>query len=55
MVRRHLGFSVDEWDRLPWWQQRLYVEELDAELAGGDQGAEQSSDESLLAHGFKIT
>lgn len=57
MVRRHLGFSVDEWDALPWWQQRLYIEELDAELSGGeDQGAvEQSSDDALLAAGFKIT
>ncbi|WP_190824684.1 hypothetical protein [Saccharopolyspora pogona] len=54
MVRRYLGFSVDEWDRLPWWQQRLYVEELDAELSGPDQGDGQSSDEALLAAGFRI-
>jgi hypothetical protein len=28
-VRRWLGFSVDEWCALPWWQQRLYIGELD--------------------------
>lgn len=56
-MRRHLGFSVDEWERLPWWQQRMYVEELDTELTGDgdDQAVEQSGDDALLAAGFKIT
>lgn len=26
MIRRHLGFTIDEWQALPWWQQRLYME-----------------------------
>lgn len=39
MVRRHLGFTIDEWESLPWWQQRVYVESL-AEEFGGDQSRE---------------
>lgn len=38
MIRRHLGFSVDEWRALPWWQQRLYAEGL-AEEQPWRQGA----------------
>ncbi|MGW1676036.1 hypothetical protein [Saccharopolyspora sp. NPDC002376] len=55
-MRRHLHFSIDEWDRLPWWQQQVYIEELDAELSGGNepQQSGMSSDDSLLAHGFQI-
>lgn len=26
-MRRDLGFSVAEWDALPWWQQKLYIDE----------------------------
>lgn len=31
MIRRHLGFSVEEWQSLPWWQQWTYLEGLEAE------------------------
>lgn len=31
LARRKLGMSVEEWRRLPWWQQRLYQEGLLAE------------------------
>lgn len=27
-VRFYLHFTVDEWRKLPWWQQRLYIEGL---------------------------
>lgn len=27
-MRKILGFSVDEWDALPWWQQTLYLEQI---------------------------
>lgn len=39
MVRRHLGFTIDEWESLPWWQQRVYVESL-AEEFGDDRPQE---------------
>lgn len=26
MARRYLTLSPDEWDALPWWQQRVYLE-----------------------------
>lgn len=32
-MRKHLGFSVAEWDALPWWQSRMYAELLDEYLA----------------------
>jgi hypothetical protein len=57
MVRRHLGFSVGEWDALPWWQQRLYVEELDRELAGDDAPQADNglaSNDDLSALGFNV-
>lgn len=28
MVRRYLHFTVDEWERLPWWQREMYMDEL---------------------------
>lgn len=32
-MRKHLYFSVDEWRALPWWQQRMYVDLLNEQLA----------------------
>lgn len=31
MARRRLGFSVDEWLSLPWWQRRVYIEGMNNE------------------------
>lgn len=31
-MRKHLGYSVAEWESLPWWQQRMYLSELDTDL-----------------------
>ena len=31
IVRRRLRFTVDEWQALPWWQKRLYIEGLEWE------------------------
>lgn len=36
LARRYLKFRWDEWDALPWWQQRAYVEGLHRELSDGD-------------------
>lgn len=42
MVRRYLYFSWDEWERLPGYQQRAYVEQLEKAKPwttdGGDDG-----------------
>ena len=55
MVRKHLGFSIDEWDRLPWWQQKVYVEELQADLFGDEQPPdEMASNDDLSALGFNV-
>lgn len=37
IVRRHLGYTIDEWLRLPWWQRRLYIEQMGEEAAEADQ------------------
>jgi hypothetical protein len=34
LVRLHLGFSIDEWRALPWWQTQLYRERLHEFLTG---------------------
>ena len=26
LARRKLGFTIDEWQALPWWQEDVYVE-----------------------------
>lgn len=61
MIRKHLFFSVDEWARLPWWQQRLYVDELNEQLAveAGEEPAPDpdqiATDPSALAQmGFNV-
>ncbi len=64
MARRYLGFTADEWDGLPWWQQRLYLEGVDAEFAAAAPNEQQpvpahtnpmDSDDKLRAMGFTIT
>jgi hypothetical protein len=30
-VRRHLSLSPEEWDDLPWWQQKMYLDGMVAE------------------------
>lgn len=39
---------MSEWETLPWWQQRLYVEGLD-DMAGGDDDDGQQPDVPLTA------
>ena len=31
IVRKYLGFSVSDWRSLSWWEQRLYLEGLEAD------------------------
>lgn len=31
LARRRLLFTIDEWQALPWWQRRVYIEGLGAE------------------------
>jgi hypothetical protein len=37
-ARRRLGFSIDEWVSLPWWQRRVYIEGMN------NEAEEQSTD-----------
>lgn len=59
-MRRYLGFTVDEWDSLPWWQQHMYANELSADV-GGEVTAEfdaapddPASSEELADLGFNV-
>jgi len=43
-ARRRLGFTINEWLSLPWWQRRVYVEGLNAEAeAAAGHGVGQGS------------
>lgn len=35
VVRRRLRIGIDEWERLPWWQRRVYIEGLQDEAGQG--------------------
>jgi len=47
-VRKHLYFSINEWVALPWWQQRLYVDLLNEQLAA-ERGEELEPDPDQIA------
>ncbi len=43
-ARRILGFTIDEWQALPWWQRRVYVEGAEDENAARNQGGDTGGD-----------
>lgn len=47
-MRKHLYFSVDEWVRLPWWQQRMYTDQLNEQIAL-DNGEEPDPEPDQIA------
>jgi len=57
VVRRHLGFSIDEWELLPWWQQMVYAEGLREEFYDEDASiqTDDSDDWSNLPAGVEVT
>jgi hypothetical protein len=44
LVRQRLGFSRQEWDRLPWHDQQMYVEGLMEELGIDQEPQETATD-----------
>lgn len=45
LARRWLGYSVDEWRALPWWQRRMYLEQANLEIeARSGKGGGSPSD-----------
>lgn len=57
-VRRHLGYGPEEWDGLPWWQQRLMLDGLNEEFAPAEDARPEPvdlDDAGLAAHGIKVT
>lgn len=52
LAKRRLGFSIDEWEALPWWQQMVYLEGLGEEFYDPEQDEQEqdlTSDWSSLA------
>lgn len=43
LVRRHLGFEIEQWEALPWHEQLVYLEGLEQEFY--DPGDEEIGDE----------
>lgn len=39
-VRRRLGFTIDEWRELPWWQRRVYLTGLRDEADAAERARE---------------
>ena len=49
LARRYLSMTPEEWDGLPWWQQRLYVEGYEQEgLVESSEGGSASRDQGLV-------
>jgi len=44
LIRQRLGFSRQEWDRLPWHDQQMYVEGLMEELGIDTEASETAND-----------
>lgn len=44
-ARRHLGYSPEEWDHLPWWQARLYLEGMRMEFDPDHAEPAQATDD----------
>lgn len=60
MARRHLGFTIDQWEDLPWWEQQVYAEGLEIEFGddsyvdaeyGDDLGAARDIGVNVLGIG----
>lgn len=58
VARKHLGFTIDEWLALPWWQRQVYAEGLTREAEeiekahGGEGGQAEGSLADTLLAGF---
>lgn len=54
-LRRVLGFSRQDFDALPWYEQRLYREQLVAFLSGrGGDGAVRREDSAATAASYGV-
>lgn len=56
VVRQELGFGVDEWRALPWWQQRNYITGLvrRGKLSGGEDDDGEPDLDAAAAAGAHV-
>ena len=57
VARRRLQFLPEEWDRLPWWQARMYLEGVQWEFSDepeDDRFEGMDDDQKLAALGVNI-
>lgn len=43
VARTKLGYTIDEWRALPWWQRRVYLEGMEAEYERIEQARSEAS------------
>jgi hypothetical protein len=48
IVRRHLDFTIDEWEALPWQHQMVYMEGIEQEFYDPDHDGEYVDDSESL-------
>ena len=60
IVRRHLQFSIEEWEALPWYQQLVYLEGIQEEFYQEDDSEPEREEDvsgnwdALAARGIPI-
>jgi hypothetical protein len=55
MARRHLGFTIDQWqNELPWWQQQVYAEGLEEEFFSAVYEDDQEAMSTVAGLGVNV-
>ena len=60
IVRRQLGFSIEEWEALPWYQQLVYTEGLKEEFYREDDSDREDEEDlsdnwdALVSRGIPV-
>lgn len=52
IVRKELNYSIDDWEALPWWHQRVYIDGL-IKQADADSGGSESDDGRTIESGIE--
>lgn len=54
LVRRYLYFTPAEWDALPWWAQKVYIEGLKEELTDHTRADPSEAPDDFAGLGFTM-
>lgn len=53
-VKTHLGYEPEEWEELPWWKQRMWVEKLNEKFATPEDDPSASSPPAQVSPGDEV-